>query len=377
MAKPVKARTKKGRGETNLIGFMRESWLNWLLLLVPASLALELLGLPKIWLFVASALAIIPLAGLIGDATEQVAHRVGAGLGGLLNATFGNATELIIALFALQAGLSELVKASISGSIIGNILLVLGLSMFMGGLGRNKQTFDRTRAGASAAMLFLAVVALVMPAVFDLAVFGTLEPPANQAVETLSLMVSLVLIATYLASLVFSLKTHQELLTSVPPQAELPRLSLRASMLLLFISTAVVAVEAELLVGAISEARLVFGMTEFFMGVVVVAIVGNAAEHFSAVQMAMKNKMELAVTIAVGSSTQIALFVAPVLVFASLLFGRPMSLVFNVFEIVGIGLSVVALTIVSLDGESNWFEGVQLLAVYVILGIVFYFVPAV
>ena len=370
-----KARKQREGGQLSLLAFVRESWLNWLLVFVPVSVALEILGLPKIWLFVASALAIIPLAGIIGQATEQLAHRLGPGLGGFLNATFGNATELIIALFALQAGLQELVKASISGSIIGNLLLVLGLSMLVGGWGREKQTFDRTRAGASAAMLFLASVALVMPAVFDLAVFGTLEAPPNTSVEALSTLVALVLMATYLASLVFSLKTHREIITSVPPETEQPRLSLANSILLLVAATGVVAVESELLVDAISEARAAFGLSEFFIGVVVVAIVGNAAEHFSAVVMAMKDKMELAVNISVGSSTQIALFVAPVLVFASLLFGRPMSLVFNVFEIVAVGLSALILSIVSLDGESNWFEGAQLLAVYMVLVIVFYFVP--
>lgn len=374
---PDKAKKKhhKKKAAVSLLDFMRESWLNWLLLLVPVSIAIELLGLPKLWLFVASALAIIPLAGLIGHATEQLAHRVGPGIGGFLNATFGNATELIIALFALRAGLPEVVKASITGSIIGNILLVLGLSMLMGGWRRDKQIFNRTSAGASSAMLFLAVVALVMPAVFDLTIFGSLEF-VTPAIEHLSLLVAIVLILTYVASLVFSLKTHRELFTSVPTEPEEARLSLRNSILLLFAATIVTAVEAELLVDGIHEATAALGMTEFFVGVIVVAVVGNAAEHFAAVVMAIKNKMDLAVNIATGSSTQIALFVAPVLVLVSFLFGQPMSLVFNSFEIVGVALSVVALTVVSLDGESNWFEGLQLLAVYVVLAIVFYFVPA-
>lgn len=371
----AEANGKRSKHRLGLLVFLRQSRLNWLLVFVPVSVALELLGLPKLWLFLTAALAIIPLAGLIGDATEQLAHRMGPGLGGFLNATFGNATELIIGMFALASGLHELVKASISGSIIGNILLVLGLSMFLGGWGRDKQKFNRTKAGASTAMLFLAVIALVMPAVFDLAIFGTLEPPPSLTVELLSLLVGAVLMVTYLASLIFSLKTHQDLITSVAEEAEGPKLSLSNSLLLLAVATGITAVEAELLVDGISVARTALGMSEFFMGVIVVAVVGNAAEHFSALTMAMKNKMELAVTIGVGSSTQIALFVAPVLVFASLLFGRPMSLVFNVFEIVAIGLSVLILAIVSLDGESNWFEGVQLLAVYLVFAIVFYFVP--
>ncbi|MHB1159140.1 MAG: calcium/proton exchanger [Chloroflexota bacterium] len=358
-----------------MAGLLRESWLNWLLLLLPASWALDLLGLPAIWLFATSALAIIPLAGLIGETTEELAHWVGQGLGGILNATLGNATELIIVFFALRAGLQEVVKASITGSIIGNILLVLGLAMLVGGWGRERQTFSCTHAGANSAMLFLAVVALVMPAVLDLVVFGRLEP-RTPIVELLSLLVAVVLIATYLGSLVFSLRTHRQLLSSVPEEAHRPRLNLAESLLLLAVATAAVAVESELLVSTIAEATRVLGMTEFFVGVVVVAIVGNAAEHSAAVLMAMRNRMELAVTIATGSSTQVALFVAPVLVFASFIIGQPMSLIFNGLEIVGIGLSVVALAFVVYDGESNWFEGMQLIAVYLVLALVFYFVPA-
>ncbi|MHB1161578.1 MAG: calcium/proton exchanger [Chloroflexota bacterium] len=371
---PRKVRMRPRSDQVGILDFLKGTRLNWLLVFVPVSLVIELLGLPKLWLFAVSALAIIPLASLIGQATEQLALRVGPGIGGLLNATFGNATELIIALFALRAGLHEVVKASISGSIIGNILLVLGLSMFVGGLGRARQTFNQTSAGASAAMLFLALVALVMPAVFDLAVFGTLAP-TGAIVEQLSLLVAVVLMATYLASLVFSLKTHRALFTSVPIEPEAARLSTRASLGLLLVITVVTAFEAELLVEAIHEATVALGMTEFFVGVIVVAVIGNAAEHFAAVVMARKNKMDLAVTIATGSSTQIALFVAPVLVFTSFFFGRPMSLVFNAFEIAAVGLSVLVLSVVSLDGESNWFEGLQLLAVYLVLAIVFFFVP--
>ncbi len=358
-----------------IVRLIREGWLNWLLLLLPVSWAIDLLGLPAIWLFVTSALAIIPLAGLIGEATEELAHWVGPGLGGILNATMGNAPELIIGLFALLAGLQEVVKASITGSIIGNILLVLGLAMLAGGWGRERQTFSRTHAGANSSMLFLAVVALVMPAVLDLVVFGRLEP-RTPIVDLLSLLVAVVLMATYLGSLVFSLRTHRELLSSVPEEPRRPRLNLAESILLLAVATAAVAVESELLVGTIAEATRALGMTEFFVGVVVVAIVGNAAEHSAAVLMAMRNRMELAVNIATGSSTQVALFVAPVLVFASFIIGQPMSLIFNGLEIVGIGLSVVALAFVVYDGESNWFEGMQLIAVYLVLALVFYFVPA-
>ncbi|MHB9132004.1 MAG: calcium/proton exchanger [Armatimonadota bacterium] len=369
------AQTQLPKTTVTIPDLLRRNWLNWLLIFIPVSIVVEIMHLPELWLFVTSALAIIPLAGLIGQATEEVAERVGPTMGGFLNATFGNATELIIALLALRAGLHEVVKASISGSIIGNILLVLGLSMFAGGLGREKQRFSRTHTGASTTMLFLGVVALVMPAVFDLNVYGTLHPATAPApIPQLSLLVSVVLMLIYLASLVFSLRTHKPLFQAEDHggRAHLP---VPLAIGVLLGATVLTAIEAEFLVSSIGTATRVLGMTEFFVGVVVVAVIGNAAEHFSAVVMARRNKMDLAVSICTGSSTQIALFVAPVLVFASFLFGQPMSLVFNAFEIVGIALSVLALAVVSLDGESNWFEGLQLTAVYVVLAIVFYFVP--
>jgi Ca2+:H+ antiporter len=357
-----------------VMSFLRGNSLNWLLLFVPISIGMEIAHAPALWIFITAALAIIPLAGIIGGTTEALSSRVGPGLGGLLNATFGNATELIISLFALRIGLFDVVKASISGAIIGNLLLVLGASMLVGGWGRDKQTFNRVHAGAQTAMLFLAVVALVMPAIFDLVEYRSLTVGAAPAdVTRLSLLVSIVLMLTYIGSLIFSLKTHRNVITT-ETEEEGPHLPMAPAMTLLAIVTVVTAVEAEFLVGAIHEATVSLGMTPFFVGVIVVAIIGNAAEHFSAVVMARKNKMELSVTIATASSTQIALFVAPVLVFASYAFGQPMSLVFNAFEIVGIGLSVLIVSLVSLDGESNWFEGLQLLAVYLILAIVFFFV---
>ncbi|HEX9016238.1 MAG TPA: calcium/proton exchanger [Chloroflexota bacterium] len=364
--------------EIGLARFLMGSRLNLFLVLVPVSIAVELLHLPRLWLFIASSLAVIPLAALIGAATEEIAHRVGPVAGGLLNATFGNAPELIIALLALRAGLQEVVKASITGSIVGNILLVLGASMLAGGWGRDVQRFNRTGPAASASMLVLAVVALVMPATFSLTVYGSLRGSAP-AIQLSSLLVAIVLMVTYLASLLFSLRTHRELFSSVPQEVDAgaPRPSQRSAVVLLLVAAAVVAVEAELMVEAIHDATAALGMTEFFVGVVVVAIVGNAAEHSSAVVMAMKNRMDIAVTIACGSSTQIALFVAPVLVIASFLIGQPMTLVFNAFEIAAIALSVIVLSIITLDGESNWFEGLQLLAVYLVLAIVFFFVPPV
>lgn len=355
--------------------FLRASWINVLLAFIPASLALEFTHAPPVWVFAASGLAIIPLAGLIGQATEAATEHTGPGLGGFLNATFGNATELIIALLAVRQGLYGVVKASITGSILGNMLLVLGLAMIVGGWGRDRQRFNRTAAGASATMLMLAVTALVMPATWDLVVFGSLGEP-NATVTTLSVLTAGVLMATYIASLVFSLVTHRRLFTaSEHGTPVVAHYGLTSAVALLVISTAATALEAEILVGAIEPAATALGWTELFVGVIVVAVIGNAAEHFTAVLVAAKGQMELAFHIAIGSSTQIALLVAPILVFASFLTPQPMDLVFNAFEIVALALAVVIVAMVSLDGESNWFEGIQLVAVYVVLGLAFYFVP--
>ena len=362
-------------GSTSLVRYLSRKWLNAMLVFLPIGIAADLAHASPPVVFLLAAFAIVPLAGLIGDATEELAIRVGPGVGGLLNATFGNATELIIALFALSAGLQDVVKASISGSIIGNLLLVLGLSMFLGGLKRDRQSFDRTHAAASAGMLVLAVIGLVMPAVFDLAVFGSLDRK-DPLLDSLSLMVAGVLLATYVASLVFTLRTHRSLFSAADHTEAQPQLPARAAVGLLLGATIATAVASEVLVGAIEATTRTLGVTELFVGVIIVAIVGNAAEHSTAITMAIRNKMDLAVTIAVGSSTQIALLVAPLLVIASFLIGQPMSLVFNPFEITAIGLSVLILAVVSQDGESNWFEGLQLVAVYALMAIVFFFVPA-
>ncbi len=368
-------RSRREQPKRTFIGLLTESWLNILLIFVPVSVVLELIHAPEVWVFASTAAAIIPLAGLIGSATELLSARVGPAMGGLLNATFGNATELIVALFALSAGLQEVVKASITGSVLSNILLVLGISMIAGGWGREKQTFNRTHAGANASMLFLAIVALVLPAVFDLVVYGSLRE-RSPVVDRLSEVVAGVLLLTYLASVGFALKTRQILFASTPTEEpESARASLATSIMLLGVATALTAYMSEILVGVISAATESLGMTQFFVGVVVIAIVGNAAEHYSAVVMARKNKMDLAVTICTASGTQIALFVAPVLVFSSMVIGKPLSLVFNAFEVVSLALGVLVLSIVSLDGESNWFEGLQLTAVYLVMAVVFYFVP--
>ena len=348
--------------------------LNLLLLAAPASWALFFLGPDSAWTFVAGAIAIVPLAGLIGEATEELAKQTGPTLGGFLNATFGNAAELIIGFVALREGHIELVQATITGSIVGNLLLVFGLAEVVGGVGRVSQRFDRRAAGNATIMLFLAVVALIMPAVFDLTVFGSLTP-RPPAIYYLSIGTSILLIVAYASSLVYAFKTNRGLLRAVE-SAEAPHWSIAQSVGVLTVATVLTAVGAEVLIGGLEPVLRSFGWSELFTGVIVLAIIGNAAEHYSAVAAAHQDQMTLSVEIAVGSSAQIALLVAPILVLVSFAVGHPMTLLFHPFEIAAIGLSVLATAIVSLDGESNWVEGLQLLALYAILGLAFYFLPA-
>lgn len=357
-----------------------QGWPYLLAPLIPLAVALELAGVSATVVFATSALGIIPTAALMGRATEELAARSGPGIGGLLNVTFGNAPELIIALFALGQGLQEVVKASIVGSIIGNILLVLGAAMLAGGIGRDKQTFSRTGAGIQTSMLLLAAAALLMPAIFELVEGQGLPAPGAESVnygstiEHLSLAVAIVLMATYVIGLFFSLKTHRDIFNPDYEDEDSWGWSTRTSILALAIAGVLVGVMSEVLVGSISEASHSIGLSEFFIGVIVVAIVGNAAEHWVAVLVAMKNKMDLAVNIAIGSSAQVALFVAPALVLCSFFIGPyPLALVFNGFELGAIMLAILIANYVTQDGESTWFEGVQLLAVYLVFGLAFYF----
>jgi Ca2+:H+ antiporter len=357
----------------------------WPYLLVPfiaIAIVLDVLGASPVAVFFTSAAGVIPTAALMGRATEELAERAGPGIGGLLNVTFGNAPELIIALFALGSGLHEVVKASIVGSIMGNILLVLGAAMLAGGYNRERQLFDRTAAGAQSSMLLLAAAALIMPAIFELVEGKGLPKPGaeivnyDHTVEMLSAIVACVLIASYVAGLFFSLKTHRELFNPTadeePEEGHEPW-SLRRSVAALALAGVAVGVMSEILVGSISEAAASVGLSEFFIGVIIVAIVGNAAEHWVAVSVAMKDKMDLSVNIAVGSSAQIALFVAPVLVLLSFVLGpHPMALVFNGFELGGILLAIMIANHVTQEGESTWYEGVQLLAVYLVLAVAFF-----
>jgi Ca2+:H+ antiporter len=357
-----------------------QGWPYLLLPFIPIAVVLELAHAGAVVIFFASALGVIPTAALMGRATEELAVRSGPGIGGLLNVTFGNAPELIIALFALGAGLHEVVKASIIGSIMGNILLVLGAAMFFGGWGKDRQRFDRTAASAQSSMLLLAAAALVMPAIYELIDGRGLPMPGAErvhydtTVQGLSAAVACVLIFSYVAGLWFSLKTHRDLFNPVQEIDEEhgEPWSVRKSVIALAIAGVAVGVMSEILVDSISDAAAKLGLSEFFIGVIVVAIVGNAAEHWVAVLVAVKDKMDLAVNIAIGSSAQIALFVTPVLVLVSFFLGpHPMALVFNGFELGGILLAIIIANHVTNEGESTWYEGLQLLAVYVVLAIAF------
>lgn len=340
-----------------------------LLVFVPIGLGSDYLGGPPLLTFAASALGVVPLAGLIGDATEQLAARTGPRVGGLLNATLGNAAELIITLFAIRAGLLELVKASITGSILGNLLLVVGLSILLGGLRNGRQRFDRVQAGLDSTMLILAVIALVVPSLFSHAI----EAESHSAVEYLTLGVAVAMMAVYVLELVYTFVGSD----SVPhPTAHgEASWSSRKALIVLLLATAFIAWVSEVLVGAVEHVVASVGWTEFFLGIVVIPIVGNVAEHLVAVRVAAKDQMDLSLEIAIGSSLQIALFVAPLLVFVSLLMGNPLTLEFNQFELTALIGAVLITALVALDGQSNWMEGVQLLVVYVILALGFYFLP--
>jgi Ca2+:H+ antiporter len=317
------------------------------------------------------------VAGWIGRATEALAGRVGEGLGGLLNATFGNAAELIIGGIALSRGLTNVVKASITGSIIGNVLLVLGLSILFGGTKYKEQRFNRTAVTTSVTSLSLAAIGLIIPTVFHRAADRSVGGWSPLTEQQLSLAIAVVLFLTYFFMLGFSLWTHKHFYQGAHPHADesVQQWSRNKAIVILLVATAFVALLSEFLVGTIESVRDSVGLTEVFVGVIVVAIVGNAAEHSTAILMAMKNKMDLTVNIAIGSSLQIALFVAPVLIFLSYLFGRPMDLEFTMPEVVAVVVSVYVLFQICQDGETNWIEGIQLLSVYIILGILFFYLP--
>ncbi len=351
-----------------------------LLLFIPVAIITELLHGSPVLVFFAAALGVVPLAGFMGKATEELAIYTGPKIGGLLNATLGNAAELIITIVAIQkgaanpelrAGLMNLVKASITGSVLGNLLLILGFSIFLGGWKFKKQTFDKTQAGVNATMLILAIIALAVPSFFN----HTIDEVNHAGVEYLSIGVAVVMIVVYVLSIVFSFqqKTGGDADTGDLHQ---PQWSVRMSVGVLVAATVLIAFLSEVLVGAVEPVVAQLGVSEFFLGIILIPLVGNIAEHVVSVQMALKNKMELSLAISLGSSLQIALFVAPLLVFISLLLGNPLTLTFNAFEIAALIGAVIIAAFIASDGESNWLEGAQLLAVYLIIGIAFFFLPA-
>jgi Ca2+:H+ antiporter len=357
-------------------------WPYLLVPFIPVAVAVELAHADAVIVFATAALGVIPTAALMGRATEELAARTGPGIGGLLNVTFGNFPELLIAIFALREGLQEVVKASIIGSILGNILLVMGASMLVGGLNRPSQRFSPTSAQVQASMLLLAAVALVMPTIFQLVHGGALPRVGQERadfgsdLEQMSFIVAIILLISYAFGLIFSLRTHRDLFN--PEHEDEDHIDdawpVRRSVITLAIAGLAVGLMSEILVGSISEASEGIGVSQFFVGLIIVAIVGNAAEHWVAVYFAMKDKMDLSVNIAVGSSAQVALFVAPVLVLLSFVVGpNPMALVFNGYELGAIVLALLIANLVILDGESTWYEGLQLLAVYAVLGVVFYY----
>ncbi len=349
-------------------------YLRWLLLLIPIAILAELLHGSAVILFITSALAVIPLAGLMGESTEALAEKIGPRLGGLLNATLGNAAELIITLFAVRAGLLDLVKASLIGSILGNVLLVMGFSILLGGIKNGIQKFDRASVGVDATMAILATIALSIPSLFNAAI-----EPDKTRVEELSLTTAIAMIVIYALSIIYSLRSRTPAEAAVGPAVPLahnrPQWGTRKALGILAMATVGIALMSEFLVSSVEPVTQQLGLSEFFVGIIIIPIIGNVAEHIVAVEMALKNQMDLSLSIALGSSLQIALFVAPVLVFVSLLMGNPLTLEFNGFEMLALTAASVIAALVALDGESNWLEGAMLLAVYVIIALAFFFLP--
>jgi len=356
-----------------LIAYLRAKPLTLLVLALPLAVLAEISHWGEVWVFALSALAVVPLASYIGEGTEALAARTNPRLGGLLNATLGNAAELIITIFAIREGLLELVKASITGSILGNLLLVLGASMVVGGVRHGVQTFDRRNASRNAILLVLAVLALLIPSILN----HFTDAPEDIRVESLSLGVAAVMIVLYVLALVYSFKAEGTPLAH--SQAEQPvhahAWGVRKALIVLALATGGVVIASELLVGAVEPVVEGLGVSEFFLGIILIPLIGNVAEHLVAVTAAARNHMELSVEIAIASSLQIALFVAPVLVFISLLFGNPLQLIFNQVEVLALAAGVLITALVSEDGESNWLEGAELLAIYVMLALAFFLLP--
>lgn len=364
-----------------IIAFLRRNPISVLFIAFPLAILASYTGWGPLWVFILSALGVIPMAQFIGLATEALAKITGPRVGGLLNATLGNAAELIITIVAIREGLLELVKASITGSILGNLLLVLGMSMVLGGARHGRQTFSQRQASNNAILLALAVVALLVPSLLS----HSIGSESSLEVEALSLGVAAVMIVLYALGILYSFLNEPATVSSSDGQADQPTpqatqhqgpdWSVSTALIVLALATAGVAYLSELLVGAVEPVVASLGVSEFFLGIILIPIIGNVAEHLVAVKMALQNQMDLSVEISVASSLQISLFVAPVLVFISLLFQHPLQLIFNQFELLALVAGVLIAALVSADGESNWLEGAELLAVYLILGLAFFLLP--
>lgn len=346
-----------------------------LLLFVPIAFVLRASGADQGLIFICAALGIVPLADLIGEATEELAAYTGPKIGGLLNATLGNAAELIITIIALNAGLYELVKASIVGSIIGNLLLVLGLSLLLGGLKNGTQKFDRRTATINSTLLILAIVALTIPSIFGHAMELSNVPNVQQTEIFFSESIAIVMILIYVLSIVYSFTAKDASINRESAEVHPAKWSAKFAIGVLVMATIGVAVMSEVLVSSIEAVTESLGLSEFFIGIIIIPLVGNIAEHLVAVEVAIKNKMELSLAVSLGSSLQIALFVAPLLVFISLLFPEPLLLFFNQFELVVLIASIVIVAFIAQDGESNWLEGAMLLSVYLLIALAFFFLP--
>ncbi|MEA2164615.1 MAG: Ca2+:H+ antiporter [Thermoanaerobaculia bacterium] len=351
--------------------------LSWLLYAtIPVAIALQFMHGSLVWEFVFACCAVLPLAAWIGLSTEQLAHRMGSTYGALFNATFGNFAEMVIAIFAIRAGLPGVVRASFAGSIVGNLLFVAGLSMLAGGWKHRTLKFNALAAESQAGQLILAVAAFLVPALFFRSVHSAHQP---QLIHSVSIGTAIILIVVYILGLVFSFKTHKDQLSAVtapPEMADEKVWSVKRAIGLLLFASVLMSVVAEGLVKAVGEAGKAWGMNEVFLGFVVLAIVGNAAEHSTAVLLAARNQMDTALNISMQSSVQIALFVTPMLVFFSYPLGHPLDLIFTPFEMLAVVLGVAIFAYLVMDGETNWYEGIQLLAVYAIIAVALYFLPA-
>jgi len=352
--------------------FLLQNPLAFLLLFLPLTLVAVLLRWSPLAVFILACVAIIPMAAYIGEATESLAHFTGPRVGGLLNATLGNAAELIITITAIRAGLLELVKASITGSILGNLLLVMGFAFIVGGVKHGRQIFDRRNAGRNAVLLVLAVLAMLIPSLFS----HSIGPENSPKVEALSLGVAAVMIILYALGLLDAGRSGDTPVTHEPaPRSVLPHWSPATSIFILVLATGGIVWLSEVLVGVVEPVVASLGVSEFFLGIILIPIIGNAAEHLVAVQFAGQNKMALSVEISVSSSLQVALLVAPLLVFLSLVLGHPLTLVFNTFELLALIAGVIIAVLVSADGESSWLEGAALVGIYLILGLAFFLLP--